>query len=52
MKNKIKKEKLSNKQADRILKAFDYSLYWLNVLVNNKEISIAQAGALIVKVGI
>jgi len=52
MKNKIKKEKLSNKQALNLWKSFDYSIYWLNVIISNYSISKAQAGALIVKVGI
>ena len=50
--NKKNKKTLSNKQADRILKAFDYSLYWINVLIDNNEISKAQAGYLVNKAGI
>jgi len=52
MKNEIKKEKLSNKETLSFWKSFDYSIYWLNVLITNYEISKAQAGYIINKAGI
>ena len=46
------KIRLNNTQALNVWKSFGYSFYWLNVLINNNEISKAQAGLLINKGGI
>lgn len=47
--NKIQenKKRLSDKKANELWQSFNFSFYWLNVLVKNKDISKSQAGKLI-----
>lgn len=48
MKNKIEKIR----QAEKILKAFQGSIYWLNALIEYKMISKSEAGIIINKGGV
>ena len=47
--NRETKKNLSTKQAEDIYKAFERSMYWIDVMVKNNDINKAQAGCLINK---
>jgi hypothetical protein len=43
----MNKTRLNTREAKKIIEAFDYSMYWINALINNGSITKAQAGSIL-----